>query len=88
MRNRKTKTFRVKLMLDGDNRSRIYRTDGKPTHCCSFQVDYFVWERNTKHNNYQGWSGYVNETAIKKSLDQYNPDNLTIGEFVPREKQT
>ncbi len=72
------KTYRVKIWLDGDNKARIYRTDGIPTHCCSLSVDYFVWERNTRFNNYEGWSGYVNSNIIKNSLIDYNPDNLSI----------
>ena len=72
------KTFRVKLFLDGDPKSKIYRTDGKPTHCCSFQVDFFVWEHNTKYNHYQGWSGYVSRQIIAKSLKDFNPDNLIV----------
>lgn len=72
------KSYRVKLYLDGDNKGRIYRTDGIPTNCCSFQVDYFVWERNTQYNGYRGWSGYISESDIKDSLEKYNPDNLQI----------
>ena len=72
------KTYRVKLHLDGDDKPHIYRTDGIPTHCCSFQVDYFCWEKNTKFNNYQGWSGYVNASTIEKSLKTFNPDSLKI----------
>lgn len=72
------KTYRVKLQLLGDEKEKIYRTDGEPTHCCSFQVDYFCWEKNTKYNDYHGWSGYVGASTIEKSLKSYNPDNLTI----------
>lgn len=72
------KTFRVRLWLDGDNKPHVYRTDGKPTHCCSFQTDYFCWEKNTKYNEYQGWAGYVSQNSINKSLEKYNPDNLVI----------
>jgi hypothetical protein len=72
------KTYRVKLHLDGDNKPRIYRTDGVPTHCCSFAIDYFCWEKNTKFNGYYGWRGYVTKSAISKSLKTFNPDNLTI----------
>ena len=72
------KTYRIKLHLQGDSKPRIYRTDGIPTNCCSFQVDFFVWERNTKYNNYDGWSGYVNGHCLKRSLEQYNPDRLEL----------
>ena len=72
------KTWRIRLHLDGDSKSRIYRTDGKPTHCCSFAVSYFVWEKNTKFNNYQGWTGYITAGTLKKSLEGYNPDSLLL----------
>jgi hypothetical protein len=72
------KTYRIKLHLDGDTKARIYRTDGVPTHCASFQTDYFLWERSTKHNSYQGWSGYVSEKVIKESLKSFNPDGLEV----------
>lgn len=65
------KTFRVKMRGD----KKIYRTDGIPTHCCSFDVGYFLWERNTKFNDYNGWSGYASPRVIDPT---YNPDNLTI----------
>jgi len=71
------KTYRVKLHLDGD-KPRIYRTDGKPTCCCSSEVNYFVWERNTKYNNYNGWHGYLSQRYIQAALKQYNPDNLKV----------
>lgn len=66
------KTYRFKY-----DRS-VLRTDGVPTHCCSCQTDYFAWEKNTKYNNYNGWSGYVAESVLKEGLEAYNPDNLTI----------
>jgi len=72
------KTYRIKLNLDGGNKTRIYRTDGIPTHCCSLFTDYEVWERNTKHNGYDGWSGYISERLVKASLKKYNPDGLII----------
>lgn len=70
------KSYRVKLRL-GDDKERIYRTDGVPTHCCELAISYFVWERNTKWNDYCGWSGYINEGMMKASLRKFNPDNLT-----------
>ena len=72
------KTYRVKLFLDGDDKERIYRTDGVPTHCCAMTVDFYCWERNTKHNGYNGWKGYVSGVAIERSIKNYNPDNLSI----------
>lgn len=72
------RTFRLRLMLDGDVKPHIYRTDGKPTHCCSLQVDYFCWEKNTKYNEYNGWSGYVSRRVIEDSIKQFNPDALEL----------
>ncbi len=72
------KTYRIKLKLDGDEKPIIYRTDGIPTHCCSFQIDYFVWERNTKYNYYHGWSGYVSKKIVEESISKFNPDNLIL----------
>jgi len=68
------KTYRVKLKFGEEER--IYRTDGRPTHCCSFQVDYYCWERSTKYNGYNGWHGYISERDIIRALETYNPDNL------------
>ncbi len=72
------KTYRVKLWLDGDDKARIYRTDGIPTYCCSFDVNYFCWEKNTKYNGYNGWNGYMLSNVIENSLKTYNPDNLQL----------
>jgi hypothetical protein len=72
------KTYRIKLQLDGDKKPQIYRTDGVPTHCCSFQTDYFCWEKNTKFNQYNGWNGYISEQLLKSSLKNYNPDFLIL----------
>jgi hypothetical protein len=71
------KTYRVKLQFEGD-KPRVYRTDGQPTHCCSFQRDYFCWEKNTKFNEYNGWRGYISEMTLAKTIETYNPDGLTI----------
>lgn len=72
----KQKTYRVKLSI-GDKRY-IYRTDGVPTYCCSLEPSYFVKERDTKYNDYNGWYGYVGKNTIQESLGDYNPDNLII----------
>jgi hypothetical protein len=70
------KTYRFKIKLDGDDKARVYRTDGVPTHCASLQVDYYAWEKHTKYNGYNGWRGYVSENTLKAGLANYNPDNL------------
>ncbi len=72
------KTYRLRIQLDGDTKPQVYRTDGVPTHCCSFDVSFFTWEKNTKYNHYQGWSGYISYNALKKGLANYNPDNLVL----------
>lgn len=72
------KTYRIKLRFDGDDGERVYRTDGRATHCCSFQRDYYTWEKNTKYNDYNGWAGYISESTLEKALEKYNPDNLVL----------
>ncbi len=45
---------------------KVWRTDGVPTHCASFEVSYFIWEKNTRHNGYEGYSGYVSANVIQE----------------------
>ena len=70
------KTYRVRLQLDGDPKPQIYRTDGKRTYCCELSPSLFLWEKNTKYNGYDGWSGYVAYHVVENSLESYDPDNL------------
>ena len=77
------KTYRIKLQ----DEKTVYRTDGVPTNCCSFQTDFFIWERNSKHNNYNGYSGYIPESDLKNNLKKYNPDNLELDGNVKRLRQ-
>ena len=72
------KTYRIKLQLDGDTKKTVYRTDGVRTFCCCTTPSYFVWEKNTKYNHYQGWNGYITEKTLAESLKIYNPDLLTL----------
>ena len=72
------KTYRFKLQFEGAKKPNILRTDGVPTHCCSFQVDYFCWERNTKFNYYEGWNGYISASDLRRMLKAYNPDGLEV----------
>ena len=72
------KTWRIKLQFDGDTKPKVYRTNGQPTCCCSLQIDYFTWEKNTKYNDYNGWSGYISAAMVKSSLEKYNPDGLKL----------
>jgi len=37
-----------------------WSTDGVKTYCCSTTPAYLIWEKNTSHNDYNGYSGYVN----------------------------
>jgi len=74
------KTFRIKLLLDGDTKERVYRTDGIETWLCSYwDRGFYCWEKNTKYNGYNGWNGYINFKDVVDSLTKYNPDNLQIG---------
>ena len=34
------------------------------TYACSLDPVVFVYEKNTKHNDYNGWSGYVSPKYI------------------------
>ena len=39
---------------------KVWTTDGVPTYCCCFTPAYFVWEKATRHNNHDPYSGYMN----------------------------
>ena len=45
-------------------KTKIWQTDGIKTYCCSLTPSLFVWERNTRANNYQGYSGYVQVSDV------------------------
>jgi len=40
-------------------KQKVWQTDNRITYCCSLSPALFVWEKNTKHNDYNGYSGYV-----------------------------
>jgi len=44
---------------------KIWFTDGVPTRCCSLKISYFVYEKNTKYNLYNRYSGYINERNVE-----------------------
>jgi len=45
---------------------KVWRTDGQITHCASFEPSLFIWEKNSKHNDYNGYSGYVHPNCVEE----------------------
>jgi len=63
------KSFRCTVDMEGFRKTetgkvKIWHTDNILTHCCSFAVSLFIWEKNTAFNHYQGYSGYVNPNVV------------------------
>jgi len=50
--------------LTESGKQKIWRTDMVPTFCCELTPSYFVWERSTKYNDYQPYSGYIHSKHI------------------------
>ena len=44
---------------------KVWQSDLVKTYCCSLYPDYFIWEKNTRHNGYNGYNGYVSIKAIE-----------------------
>ena len=51
---------------------KVWYTNGKQhpqylsfTYACSLDPVVFVYEKNTKHNDYNGWSGYISPKYIE-----------------------
>jgi len=44
---------------------KIWRTDGIKTACCEFAPSYFIWEKATRHNNYDAYRNYVHCEYVK-----------------------
>jgi hypothetical protein len=51
---------------------KVWYTNGKQhpqylsfTYACSLDPVVFVYEKNTKHNDYNGWSGYISPRHIE-----------------------
>jgi len=60
---------RVVVDFDGfrftdTGKRKIWRSDLVKTHCCSLDASVFIWEKNTKHNDYNGYSGYMNPKYV------------------------
>ena len=63
------KTFRCLIDIEGfrkteTGKKKIWRTDNVPTYCCSITPALFIWEKATRHNGYDPYSGYVNTNSI------------------------
>jgi len=63
------KSFRCIVDLDGfrkteTGKQKIWRTDNRITYCCSSTPSLFIWEKNTKYNHYEGYSGYVDPSVV------------------------
>ena len=44
---------------------KVWTTDGMPTYCCCFTPAYFIWEKDTQYNDYEGYSGYVDTKYVE-----------------------
>ena len=44
---------------------KVWQSDLIRTHCGDFVPTYFIWEKNTRHNDYYGYNGYVSIKAIE-----------------------
>ncbi|KKK52912.1 hypothetical protein LCGC14_3100100 [marine sediment metagenome] len=56
--------MRVKIDIDGfrttqTGKPKIWQSDLGPTYCCCLTPSYFIWEKNTKHNEYNAYYGYI-----------------------------
>ena len=63
------KTHKVTVDLDGfrtteTGKPKIWRSDLVHTFCCTFRPSFFIWEKNTKHNDYCGYNGYVDPSVV------------------------
>jgi hypothetical protein len=63
------KTYRCYVNIDylaktDTGRRKIWRTDAVPTYVCSFTPAYFIWEKATRHNGYNAYTGYVHTNAV------------------------
>ena len=38
---------------------KVWYTDKQPTYCCSLTPCFFIWEKSTRFNNYNPYSGYI-----------------------------
>jgi len=63
------KTFRCYINIEDmlkttSGKRKVWRTDNIPTHCCSLDVLYFVWEKASRENHYNPYSCYVSLSQI------------------------
>jgi hypothetical protein len=40
-------------------KQKVWQTDGIVTFCCCSVAAFFVWEKSTKYNGYNGYSTYI-----------------------------
>lgn len=45
-------------------KKKVWRCDGLITFCCSFSPSTFIWEKDTTHNDYNGYYGYVHPANV------------------------
>ena len=45
-------------------KTKIWKTDNIRTFCCEIHPSLFIWEKATKHNNYDPYYGYVYEKHV------------------------
>ena len=63
------KSYRCTVDMDGFRKTKtgkrkVWRTDNKITYCCSLNPTLFIWEKNTRYNHYDGYSGYVSSKLV------------------------
>jgi hypothetical protein len=63
--------MRCYVNLDGfrktkSGKRKVWQTDGVVTYCCSANPSLFVWEKNTRYNDYNGYHGYVNQSQVEE----------------------
>jgi len=44
---------------------KVWRTDNVETYCASIIPALLVWEKSTKYNGYNAYSGYVESKAVR-----------------------
>ena len=60
---------RVVVDFDGfrlteSGKRKVWRSNMEPDYCCCLEPMVFIWEKNTKHNDYNGYSGYMNPKYV------------------------
>lgn len=44
---------------------KVWRTHAEPTYCCEGRPSYYVFERNTRFNDYNGYGGYFHVSDVE-----------------------